>query len=349
MKETFLRYAACPSCRGSLRLGGRRVDGVAGEIRSGSLECPGCRAVYPIREYIPRFVPSNNYAASFGLEWKRHARTQLDSVNGTSITQDRFQRATGWPADLTGEVVLEAGCGAGRFTEVALGRGCELISCDLSEAVEACLDNHGLRPTWHIFQGDLQQLPLRRALFDRVFCFGVLQHCPDPSRAFDALLPVLRPGGTIAIDVYERTAKLYVTPRFWLRFVMSRLPPSSMYAAVVRAVPRLVLLKHWLRRRVPGVGRYLAAMVPVISYEGVLPLPRKCLLEWAILDTFDALTPRYENRASASAVREWFRRAGLACASVEAVDELVMGRASKSAAPAPLNLEKNDAYERCVG
>lgn len=326
MKETFLNHAVCPSCRGLLRLGGRRVDGVAGEIRSGSLQCKACQAVYPIRNYIPRFVSSSNYAASFGLEWKRHARTQLDSLNGTSITHERFQRATRWPEDLAGARVLEAGCGAGRFTEVALEGRCELVSFDLSDAVEACLDNHGLRPAWHIFQGDLLHLPLKNALFDRVFCFGVLQHCPKPPRAFDTLLPALRPGGTISIDVYEKTAKLYVTPRFWLRFVTSRLPPSSTYSAIERAVPKLLPVKTWLHRRVPVLGRYMAAMVPVISYEGVLPLPEECLVEWSILDTFDSLAPRHEHRASARAVRAWFQRAGLADASVEAIDELIIGR-----------------------
>lgn len=329
MKESFLNYAVCPSCRGSLRLGGRRVDGVASEIRSGSLQCKACQAVYPIRNYIPRFVSSDNYAASFGLEWKRHARTQLDSVNGTTITRERFHRATQWPEGVTGERVLEAGCGAGRFTEIALRSGGELVSFDLSEAVEACLDNHGLRPAWHIFQGDLLHLPLKHALFDRAFCFGVLQHCPDPSRAFDALLPALRSGGSIAIDVYESTAKLYATPRFWLRFVTSRMRPSTTYTAVARAVPRLLPVKNWLHRQVPPFGRYLSAMIPVISYERVLPLPGECFLEWSILDTFDSLAPRHEHRATANAVRTWLQRAGFADASVEAVDGLVIGRGIK--------------------
>lgn len=338
MKDTFLRYAVCPSCRSSLRLG-RRVDGVAGEIRSGCLQCKACDAVYPIRNYIPRFVSSTNYAASFGLEWKRHARTQLDSVNGTSVTRERFQRATRWPADLAGARVLEAGCGAGRFTEVALQAGCELVSFDLSDAVEACLDNHGLRPAWHIFQGDLHHLPLSDALFDRVFCFGVLQHCPNPSRAFGALLPALRPGGTISIDVYERTAKLYATPRFWLRLLTRRMPPSSTYSTIERAVPRLLPVKTWLRQRVPAVGRYMAAMVPVISYEGVLPLPTEYFVEWSILDTFDSLAPRYERRASARAVRAWFQRAGLADTSIEASGGLIIARGTKAAVQSELILQ----------
>lgn len=331
MKEAFLEYAACPACRGPLRLGRGRSDGVAGEIRSGALECGACRVEYPVRNYIPRFVSSDNYASSFGLEWRLHARTQLDSLTGASLTRERFHRTTRWPDCLAGQRVLEAGCGAGRFTEIALQAGCELVSFDLSEAVEACLDNHGLVRSWHLFQGDLHSLPLKHALFDRAFCLGVLQHCPRPRAAFEALLPVLRPGGALAIDVYEKTTKAYVTPRFWLRFITRRISPALTYRVVRRAVPKLLPARRWLRERVPLLGKYLAAMVPIISYDGVLLLSREQQVEWSILDTFDALSPRHEHRVSEEAVRAWFGRGGLTDTGVERADGLIIGRGTKAA------------------
>lgn len=329
MKERFLEYAVCPSCRGELRLGSGRADGVGGEIRSGTLDCATCRAHYQIRNYIPRFVSSDNYARSFGLEWTRYPRTQLDKFSGTTITRDRFRQTTKWPDRLDGERILEAGCGAGRFAEIALRTGAELVSFDLSDAVEACLENLGLIPSWHLFQGDLYHLPLRHALFDKVFCLGVLQHCPHPAAAFRALVPPLRPGGELAIDVYARTAKLHFTPRFWLRLVTSRARPQLTYAWVKRAVPRLLPLKVWLRRRVPVLGRHAAAMVPVLSYEGVLPLSDPQLLEWSILDTFDMLSARYEHRASVSEVRAWFERARLVATAAERADTVVIARGTK--------------------
>lgn len=339
MKEKFLEYAVCPACRGRLRLGARRSDGIAGEIRSGALECEPCGLEYPIRDYIPRFLASDNYASSFGLEWKLHARTQLDTSTQTSITRERFYRTTRWPDRLAGQRVLEAGCGAGRFTEIALRAGCELVSFDLSDAVEACLDNHGLVNSWHLFQGDLHHLPLKHALFDRVFCLGVLQHCPRPGAAFEALLPALRPGGALAIDVYERTFKAYLAPRSWLRLITRRIPPALTYRLVKHAVPRLLPAKTWLRKRVPGLGRYLAAMIPIISYEGVLPLSAQQLLEWSILDTFDALSPRYEHRVSEDTVRGWFWEAGLVDVSVERAQGLIIGRGAKHAEARPPALE----------
>lgn len=336
MKEQFLQYAACPSCRGRLGLGGGRVDGVSGEIRSGTLECQACRASYPIRNYIPRFVSSDNYASSFGLEWSRHRSTQLDSSSGMTISRDRFYRATQWPERMEGQRILEVGCGAGRFTEVALRAGAELVSFDLSEAVDACLENHGLAPSWHLFQGDLHRLPLREALFDGVFCLGVLQHCPSPQAALDALLTALRPGGRLSVDVYEQNWKVYATPRFWLRMMLRRLHPQRTYRWIEGAVPRLLPLKTWLKRRVPA-GRFLAAMVPVVSYEdslyeGVGALPPEQMLEWTILDTFDALTPWHEHRLSRTAVEGWLARARLTDTSVDTLDGFVVARGVKPVA-----------------
>lgn len=331
MKEAFLEALACPGCRAPLRLGFPRVRGVGGEIRSGTVDCSACRIAYPIRNYIPRFVPSDNYARSFGVEWRRHARTQLDSANGTRITRERWQRATGWLARLDGQRILEAGCGAGRFTEIALEAGCELVSFDLSEAVDTCLENHGPVASWHLFQGDLVRLPLRDGFFDKVFCLGVLQSCPDEAAAFRALLPPLRAGGELAIDVYEKTFKIYVTPRFWLRLVTSRMDADRLYTLVVRSVPRLLPLKTWLKERVPVVGRYLATMVPVAYYNGVLPLSEEQLLEWSILDTFDILAPRYEHRVSLADVRGWFAR-GFAWSRVDRGPNGIVAVGEKAAA-----------------
>src|SRR4030095_11219352 len=80
---------------------------------------------FPIENGIPRFILAAHYADAFGLQWKRYRLTQLDSYSGTTITRDRIRRCLGerlWN-DLADKQVLECGCGAGRFTEILLGRG----------------------------------------------------------------------------------------------------------------------------------------------------------------------------------------------------------------------------------
>src|SRR6266498_2942336 len=108
MKERALKFLVCPSCQSELSLGPEKQIALMGEVRSGILICIGCHAEYPIRNYIPRFVSSENYAKSFGLEWNQHARTQLDKFSGLNLTEERFRRSTGWPDCLRGQRILEA-------------------------------------------------------------------------------------------------------------------------------------------------------------------------------------------------------------------------------------------------
>lgn len=69
---------------------------------------------------IPRF----GYADTFSLQWNTFRFTQLDSKPGRKISFQRFWEGTKWkPKDLYGKQILEAGSGAGRFTEVMLDAG----------------------------------------------------------------------------------------------------------------------------------------------------------------------------------------------------------------------------------
>jgi hypothetical protein len=49
-----------------------------GDIAAGSLVCAGCPITVPIVRNIPRFVPSESYASSFGFQWKHFDRIQID-------------------------------------------------------------------------------------------------------------------------------------------------------------------------------------------------------------------------------------------------------------------------------
>src|SRR6185437_11529200 len=123
---------------------------------------------------VPRFVPRENYASGFGLEWTKHARTQYDSYSGIRASELRFFGQTGWPRDLTGELILEVGSGSGRFTEQAVSTGATVVSLDYSYAVEANFASNGARSNLLIVQADIFAMPFRPNTFDRVFCFGVL-------------------------------------------------------------------------------------------------------------------------------------------------------------------------------
>ncbi|MEP6781841.1 MAG: class I SAM-dependent methyltransferase [Gemmatimonadaceae bacterium] len=280
---------------------------------------------YAITRGIPRFVPADNYATGFGLQWNHFRRTQLDSFSGHPITHDRFYSFTGFtPQELRGKRVLDVGCGAGRFAEIALAAGATVVALDYSSAVDACRANHADKPQLDVVQGDIYALPFELGGFDFVYCLGVLQHTPDARAAFAALPPMLKPGAKLAIDLYPKLLRNALWPKYWLRPITSRMNADKLFARVQRMVPVLLPISLAVGR-LPVVGKQLRKFVPVVNYEGVLPLSPVQVKEWAVLDTFDMLAPAYDNPQTVETVREWFNAAGLVNILVERMG-FVIGR-----------------------
>ena len=335
MRESHLKWLACPACRAALaaRADRREADG---RIAAGELTCVGCGAGYPIRGGVPRFVPPMNYAAGFGLQWNAHARTQYDSHNGTKISETRFFAETRWPRRLEGEVVLEVGSGSGRFTEQAASTDATVVSVEYSSAVDANYASNGARENVLIVQGDLYAMPVPRGVFNRVVCIGVLQHTPDVARAFRVLPEYVRPGGQLVIDVYKRPRGLrrVLNTKYWVRPLTRRVPPARLYRFVRRYVGAMWPLARALSR-IPRAGRHITWALLIGDYRGVLDLSDAQLREWAILDTFDMLAPAYDTPQDLATVRRWFEDAGLAQVEVHYGFNGIEGRGIRPAAAMP--------------
>ena len=265
-----------------------------------------------MRDGIPRFVDDAGYAESFGEQWNRYRRVQLDSVTGKPLARDRLLAGTGWRLEeLRGERVLEVGCGAGRFTEVLAAAGAQVWAVDASGAVDACALTVAGAKNVRLAQADLFDLPFAPGSFDRVLCYGVLQHTPDPRRAFLAVAEHVRPAGVLAADVYRKAE--YVdrwSAKYLWRPLTTRMPRARLRRLVEWYVPRWLPVDTRLAR-VPRFGRFLVALVPCWNYTGLLPLSPEELRAWAVLDTFDALSPRYDKPQTVAAVRRWCEAAGL--------------------------------------
>lgn len=282
-----------------------------GRIRTGTLVSADGNHRYAVREFIPRFVGGSNYADSFGMQWNRFRQTQLDSCSGQSISAARFWKATGWqPNDIAGKLVLDAGCGAGRFAEVALAAGARVVALDYSNAVDAAYANLRHYRTVHVVQGDIYALPFRKRSFHNVYSLGVLQHTPDVAAAFAALPPMMAAGGWLCVDFYEKSWKSALLPRTWMRPLLRRMPRDRLFEILERSVPPLLRISC-AAARVPLVGGLLKRAVPVANHVGILPLSEKQHLEWALLDTFDWFSPEFDKPQTASTVRTWLERAGL--------------------------------------
>jgi len=311
MKESLLQHLVCPDCLESFEL--ERTVVRNREIEEGHLRCRSCARGYPVVKGIPRFVETDRYAKSFSFQWNRHRRTQVDSLSGHAESAKTFALKTGLTAaELHGRLVLDVGCGTGRFMEVAAAQGAEVIGIDLAYAVEAAYANVGTRPNQHVVQADLFRLPFRLAWFEVIFSIGVLHHTPDTRRAFLALPPYLKPGGLMAIWVYEWAGDYSRALDRVRRFTVG-LPHWLLYGLCCVAVPLLRPLHG-----IPGLRR-LAQSFPV-SHQGHG-------LAWDILDTFDTYSPRYQWKHTRLEVLGWFKEAGLEEIAVLPFPVSVRGRA----------------------
>ena len=328
MNPSLLEMLCCPTCRHDLTLQGS--EEVAGDVVSGELVCHGCASRYPIWRSVPRFVPADNYARSFGYQWNRFRQTQLDSNVGQPISRERLLRVTGWgPDDLDGRLVLDVGCGAGRFAEVALELGARLVAVDYSAAVDACWENLGSRPDVDVIQADVRALPLRHHLFDFVYCLGVLQHTPDVRKSFLALPPMLGPGGRLGVDVYPKTSLDWLWPKYWFRPFTKRVDEARLLRFIAVVAPALLAFSDLLDR-VPLVGRRLRALVPVANYRGIYPLTDPQLIEVGILDTLDMFAPDHDHPQTVETLASWFAETLLVDVEVFH-DGQVVGRGTRPA------------------
>jgi SAM-dependent methyltransferase len=309
MKPELLKILACPDCGGALA----PVDAApAAEIENGTLRCDACGKTVPVVRNVPRFVPAENYAANFGFQWNRFRKTQLDSHSGVPISRNRFFFSSEWTADeLKGRRVLDVGCGAGRFAEIALSTGAEVVALDYSSAVDAAWSNLGANPRLSVVQGDIYRLPFKPGSFDYVYCFGVLQHTPDVERSFLSLVPLLDERGKLAVDMYPKLLLNHLWPKYWFRGLTKRMDPQRLFRWVERMVPALLPVSDFLSR-IPVAGRKLRWAVPVTNYRLDYPsLTKQQLYEWAVLDTFDMFGPAFDQPQSAETLESWFGRAGL--------------------------------------
>jgi SAM-dependent methyltransferase len=314
MKETDAPLYRCLKCRGTLALAEARSTRTD-EVLEGMLACAACGAKYPIVRAIPRFVESSNYAASFGYQWKAFARTQVGGQQKV-WSKARFDATTKWPNGLEGQVILEAGCGAGRFTGIALDTGAEIYSFDLSEAVEANLDNirdAARTERLHLFQASIHDVPLPPGLCDKIFCLGVLQHCPDVKQAYLSLVPYLKPGGELVVDCYlSQPVKHLFNLKYLLRPFFKWWKPSTLFRFWSAVMSVTFDLKSILNRT-PQVGKHLAGLIPIgrLSYEPEYRFTVAEMKEIKTLSVFDMLSPKYDQPQKLSTFRAWMEEAGL--------------------------------------
>jgi SAM-dependent methyltransferase len=306
LNDELLAILRCPFCRAPLT---PQADGLA---------CSTCSRSFPCLRGIWRFVDPHNYADSFGFQWHRYSRTQLDHDNCRD-SEAQFRMKTGFrPEDLKGKLILDGGCGMGRFAEVATRWGAQVIGIDLSAAAEVAARNLNDRD-FVAFQADVFNLPFAPQSFDYIYSIGVLHHTPDCEQALKVLPQYLKPGGSLAVWLYSGYSNWYRFSDLYRKYT-NRMSPAALHRLLKVAVPFFYHLDRGLRR-IPLAGKPIAGLL-----HYVFPVNRQSDPDARVLDTFDWYSPKYQSKHTYEQVFRWFEDCGLEDLRVGEVAVAVRGK-----------------------
>ncbi len=214
MKIDVLQYLACPECKGDLALKDDTTR--VGQVDRGVLQCGGCDAKYPIEHGVPVFVPVDGEKSveqtteGFARNWNEFNEIIVQNVElNDELFRDWVDPLN--PASFEDQVVLEPGCGMGRWLKVAARyRPKALIGVDYSTVAYTAHKNTADQDRVHVLRADIRKLPLKPVM-DTIFSLGVVHHTPDPEATFDAITTVLAPEGRMSVWVYGKENNGWIT------------------------------------------------------------------------------------------------------------------------------------------
>lgn len=288
------------------------------EEQAEGVVCSKCKRSYPRINNVLRFVEPENYANSFGFQWQRYARTQMDEGERRQSEIDFGLRTGLTPDDLKGKLVLDVGCGMGRFADIATRWGARVVGVDLSAAAEVAARNLADREFVGL-QADAFALPFAPESFDYVYSIGVLHHTPNCEQAVKNVVRYVKPGGTLAVWLYSAYNPWYRFSDFYRRFT-SKMPATTLHGILSVAVPAVNGIDGGLRA-LPLIGRPLSGLVRL-----VVPVNRNPLRQWRVLDTFDWYSPKYQSKHTYEEVFRWLESCGLEDLHVGQIPVSVRGR-----------------------
>jgi SAM-dependent methyltransferase len=214
MHSSLADLFVCPECREPIALSSG-TPSADGRVETGTLTC-GAGHAYPIVRGVPRFVQHALNADqartrdSFGYEWTRLYPAHGHTPPEWQAERDIFLEYTRTvPSDFRAKLVLDAGCGNGRYAKLANDWGARVVAVDISDAVEIAAQNVAGRDDVAVVQADLFKLPFRPDTFDMAYSVGVLHHTPDAHGAFAAIQPLVRPGGLFSIFIHGQGNRVH--------------------------------------------------------------------------------------------------------------------------------------------
>jgi len=293
MKKDVLEYIICPNCGGEFLL--KEFTTNEQGIDEGLLTCTGCNSIFPIIHGIPRLLSpelqpklisryrsfldkynlkstvndgfivnptDERIAKGFEFEWRKHSRILPEHEKEyLHVLGDVLP-----PSSLAGKVVLDAGCGQGRFSYFSRKYGARtVIAFDLGEQVLIASENLKDEEAVHVIQASIYNPPFK-PVFDVIHSIGVIHHLPDPEKGFRTLYNLLKKDGRIFIWVYGESSIIPVI-RLMRKFTLRRSVTFNRVLGFFLAIPLYTINQlYTIVKRIPFCGK-IAGVIPFHMYH----------------------------------------------------------------------------------
>ena len=243
---------------------------------------------------IDSALGSTAYADSFGFEW-----THIDGFAGKEVMSHghvfgRFMLARDF---FQGKTLIDVGCGNGRIGRLIAPLCGSYIGMDLSEAIYSFPDYTVKPSAFTLVRASATDTPLADNLSDVTMCWGVLHHVDQPRLAFDELVRVTKPGGTILVFVYPDS----FDGRKNLNTFMRGLPLDRSHLILEQISDQL---DEWKQ-----IDSFYADLL-----ANHLALSFKQSQAWQRFQWYDGVTPRF-HWALEKPVQQWAAEYGLSVSS----------------------------------
>jgi ubiquinone/menaquinone biosynthesis C-methylase UbiE len=144
---------------------------------------------------------SNNPAEYIEFEregWGAHIEGYNDTFG--NVTRQTVQPTLDAANVSAGTRLLDICCGPGMLSAAAVKRGAKALGLDFPGVVALA---RKLVPAAEFQSGDATDLPFADNSFDAIVCGYGIMHVPDAERTMREMLRVLRPGGRVAMTVWD--------------------------------------------------------------------------------------------------------------------------------------------------
>lgn len=346
MRTDLIAYLSCPSCNSDVELA-ERVDS-SQIILEGALVCVSCERHFPIVGGIPRMMPevsdvestSAHFEREFTaleeddrdieeeelLEFLYYSRTGLDQSVYRLPLDDLYPTILEpgvYSPDhsaIKGKIVLDAGCGPGRFLPLVAQQAERLVGLDLGQHVQRAARRVSGRDNVDLMQGSVLAPPFKRGVFDVVVSIGVLHHTPDPAGGVEALARLVSREGTLSVWVYPNSywpSGIRGVIAHFVHAVVSRMSPKRSFSFCARFLFPLGRVQAFLAKRrwtkLAGAPLFL------------LNVPRHPQREVMIATIHDYYGPPIISTHSEEEVAGWFHKQGLKRVEILPVPVSVQG------------------------